>query len=262
MAPMAPRPTFPRATPGWTIARPFGIALRIHPSWLLSIAVLSVMSYEWFVQRPGQTVAAGHIALSVALGLAIVSCIVVHELAHALVAKAYGLPVRGITLFALGGVSQIEAEAATPAVEYTIALAGPLTSIVIAGVCAGIDRLLHPEHAGMWGIMATINLVLAVFNLFPAFPMDGGRILRSAFWAGLHNRSRATRWAGFAGRAIAVGVIASGFGTLIFAGTSGRTHGGWGIYGMILGFFMYNAADTAARIEGNDEPNAAPKGAP
>lgn len=242
---------------GWVVARPFGIELRIHPTWVFSLVLLSVSAYTWFVQHlaPGASKVVS-VLLCVVFALAIVSCIVLHELSHSLMARGHGLPVRSITLFALGGVSQIEAEAAGPGAEYRIALAGPLMSILIATVCAGIARVLHPNGSlGAWGGIAVINLILAIFNLFPAFPMDGGRILRSALWARIHDRARATRWAAVAGRAVAALIIGAGFVQLILAGTRRGGDAAFGVYGMVIGFFIYNATDSASRIEGAEVPN-------
>src|SRR5437868_7719164 len=163
-----------RARPltGRTLMRPFGIELQIHPSWIISLIVLSVAAYNGFPVDPAVT-GARKILLAVAFGVAIAACIVIHELSHSLTARVYRLPVRKITLFAFGGVSQIEKEAPTPSAEFAIALAGPLASVVIATVFGGVARLLHPtaHHGiGVWGELGYVNVLLALFNLVPAFP--------------------------------------------------------------------------------------------
>src|SRR5439155_7626840 len=119
---------------GRTLARPFGIELQIHPSWIISLVVLTYAANQGFGERRfGSTgVDAGRIILAIAFGIAIAVSIVIHELSHSLTARVYGLPVRRITLFAFGGVSQIQGEAATPSAEFAIALAGPLSSVVLA----------------------------------------------------------------------------------------------------------------------------------
>jgi len=247
---------------GWRVARLFGIDLRVHPSWFFSLAILGVTARSWLVAD-----AAPHASpvpafgLSLAFALAIVSCIVLHELAHSLVAIGHGLPVRTITLFAFGGVSQIEAEATAPAAEYRVALAGPLMSILLAALFTGVGRALHPDgsgFAGAWGTMGFINLILAIFNLFPAFPMDGGRILRSALWARIRSRSRATRWAAVAGRVIACVVIGTGFIEFARGAVSHSSETAFGAYSLLIGLFMYNATDSASRNEGSEHPNEPP----
>src|SRR4029077_561376 len=118
---------------GRTLARPFGIELQIHASWIISLAVLTYAAYEGFGDRSAPPrVDTARILLAVAFGIGIAASIVIHELSHSLTARVYGLPVRRITLFAFGGVSQIEGEAPTPSAEFAIALAGPLSSVVLA----------------------------------------------------------------------------------------------------------------------------------
>ena len=112
---------------------------------------------------------------------------ILHELAHAVVARRYGLPIRRITLFIFGGVAEMEAEPERPAAEFWVAIAGPIASFLVsvvgwlvlqAAATAGAGVLV----LGVLGYLATINLMLALFNLVPAFPLDGGRILRSVLW--------------------------------------------------------------------------------
>jgi Zn-dependent protease len=251
-------PRSARRPTGRTLARPFGIELQIHPSWIISLVVLSIAAYNGFlidVTARGLT----KILLAVAFGVAIAACIVIHELSHSLIARVYHLPVRRITLFAFGGVSQIEKEAPTPSAEFAIALAGPLASVVIATVFGGVARLLHPtaHHGiGVWGELGYVNVLLALFNLVPAFPMDGGRLLRSGLWV-LGGRARATRWAVRVGRGFAV-LAMSGGGVLLIlppltgTGSSGELSALWII---LIGFFIFNAAGAAGRLEGGDRPN-------
>src|SRR6266496_453474 len=125
----------PRSMDGWTLVRLFGIELKIHGSWIISFVVLTFVASDLivpYVIHDGSS--AARFLVGALFALVIAACIVAHELAHSLVARAYGLPVRRITLFALGGVSQIEREAPHPRAEFSIALAGPLSSVVIACV--------------------------------------------------------------------------------------------------------------------------------
>jgi Zn-dependent protease len=239
-----------------------GIDLRLDASWIVSLVILSYYAYAEITRTIVRSDAAvTTVAVSVALGLALVLCILAHELAHSLVARGYGLPVRGITLFAFGGVSQIEREAPDPASEYMVALAGPLMSIVIATVLGGVARLLNPGIEGLhgpWGAISRLNLWLAIFNLIPAFPMDGGRILRSLLWVVAHSRARATRWAANVGRGFATFLIASGvvvFGLSAIRGNGAAPNALWATF---IGMFLYNAASASARIEGGERPDAPP----
>jgi Zn-dependent protease len=249
---------------GVQLGRIFGIPLVVHGSWLISLGVLSVVANSAIVPSVAPTAApAIQLALSVAFGLIIAACIVLHELAHCVVARAYGLPVRRITLFAFGGVSQIEREAPGPAAEFHIAVAGPLSSLIIASVLALISRLLAPHTVslhGAWGGVAYVNIVLAIFNLLPAFPMDGGRMLRSGLWGAVRNRARATRWAVFVGRALAGLMIAFG---AVSVGLSTLRHGedAFGsVWTILIGFFIYQSAGSAGAAEGADQPNTTTTG--
>ncbi|HJT37225.1 MAG TPA: site-2 protease family protein [Actinomycetota bacterium] len=246
---------------GRTLARPFGIELQVHASWLIALVVLTYAAYQGFEEpRVGSKLDVVRIVLAVALGIAIAASIVIHELSHSLTARVYGLPVRRITLFALGGVSQIEGEAPTPSAEFAIALAGPLSSVVLAVMLGAVGRYLHPHHArlaGFWGDLGWINLILALFNLIPAFPMDGGRLLRSGLWF-VGGRARATRWAVGVGRAFAVLAMGGGGALLILPILGSGSGGSLGALWIILiGLFIFNAAGVAGRVEGGDRPNEA-----
>jgi Zn-dependent protease len=258
MRPSPPRRA--RTATGKTIARPFGIELQIHPSWIISLVILSYAGYQGIVSRviePHRT--ATRLILAVVFGLSIAACIVVHELSHSLVARAYGLPVRRITLFALGGVSQIEKEAPSAGAEFSIALAGPLASVVLAATFGVVEKLLHPAQAGQigfWGDLGYVNVYLALFNLIPAFPMDGGRLLRSAIWA-FGSRARATRWAVRVGRTFAVLAMGGGAVLIVAEPLTGANSGGsfGALWIILIGFFIYNAAGAAGRLEGSEHPN-------
>lgn len=249
-----------RRTGGAVVARPFGIAVRIDPSWMLSLGILSLYTHEAIVAD----LAVGaplpvHLALSVFFALPIVVCIVLHELAHSVVARSLGIPVRRITLFAFGGVSEMEREAPTAHAEALVAIAGPLTSVAIAAVLAAAARITEPvpDLSRPLAAFAWVNLYLALFNLIPAFPMDGGRLLRSLLWIGARNRARATRWAAIAGRAFALTLIIGG-GVAAIASVVARNDGfAGGMWGVMLGLFLYGTARSAGDLEGGERPNEA-----
>lgn len=259
---MQPRraPTDPSLIP---IGRVRGIQIVLHPSWLILFVLLTLFmnAPEQHLAVPGWT-GAGRLAVSAGLALAISASILVHELAHSVVARAYGLPVRRIVLFILGGVSQIEREAPSPRSEYLVALAGPLSSVVLAGVLAAVGRALNPgivDVPGAWGWFATINLILALFNLLPAFPMDGGRLVRSALWAWVRDRARATRWAAAVGRGIAAVMIGLGVAGFVAAVLSPR-EGALSVISLVLvGAFLFDAAGRAGRMEGEPHDQDDPR---
>jgi Zn-dependent protease len=134
-----------------------------------------------------------------------------------------------------------------------------LASVVLAAVLGGVEKVLHPMHSGrlgFWGYLGFVNAGLALFNLIPAFPMDGGRLLRSTLWA-LGSRARATRWAVRVGKTFAVLAMGGGAVLVVAEPLLGANSGGsFGFLWIILiGFFIYNAAGAAGRIEGSDQPN-------
>ena len=172
--------------------------------------------------------------------------IVFHELCHSLVARRYGLPMKGITLFVFGGVAEMTDEPSSPKAEFLMAAAGPLSSILLGLVLylavAGLEGgVLPPQISGVAQYLAFINLILAVFNLIPAFPLDGGRILRSALWQWKKNLRWATRIASAIGSAFGVLLIAVG----IFNVIMGRIVSG--IWQFMIGMFLRNAAQMSYR---------------
>jgi Zn-dependent protease len=221
-----------------------GFRVSIDISWFfLAFYLVLTLSTRYFpVQIP-------HLGLKVYLAMAVVGAaglflsIVLHELAHAVVARGFGLPIGGITLFIFGGVAELRQEPTTPRAEFWVAIVGPVASIGIAAACFAGE--IGAEAAGWTGIAAVlafltfINTVLALFNLVPAFPLDGGRVLRSIIWWRTGNLRRATKIAsmfgtGFGGLLVALGLVQ------LF---SGNTLGGtWQI---LIGLFLAAAASQA-----------------
>jgi Zn-dependent protease len=163
--------------------------------------------------------------------------LLVHELSHSLVAKAHGIPVKEITLFALGGVSQIERESATARIEFWMAFAGPLASAAIGAVCLGFARLpVSAPITVMFAWLGYINLALAGFNMIPGYPLDGGRILRAIVWWRTGDLDYATHAAARAGQAVAVLFIMAGLGDYLAGG------GFNGLWITFIGWFLLQAA--------------------
>lgn len=192
----------------------FGVPIRISPSWFVAVggftALLGLEIYPAVLTgRP----AAVHWALGLASTLIFFFSILLHELGHALMAQRFGVPVRGITLFLLGGVAQITREVSTPGAEALIAGAGPSISILLGGAFLGLmfafDGRSDPL-AAMFALLGITNVSVGVFNLLPGFPMDGGRLFRAGLWALTGSFRRATAIAGRAGRVVALGLIAIG----------------------------------------------------
>ncbi len=178
--------------------------LYVNASWLI-LAVLVTLFYG---QRIGAALSlAGPAAYLV--GLALVLClllsVLLHELGHALTARRYGIGVRGITLELLGGYTEMDREAPSPKVELLVSLAGPAVSAVL-GLAAALGAALAPRGTALFQVLlllALSNLVVAVFNALPGLPLDGGRALRAAVWAGTGNRHQGTAVAGWTGRVVA-----------------------------------------------------------
>jgi len=169
--------------------RVFGFTVRLDPSWFIIAALLTfTLARQVFpVENPGLS-AATYWAMGAVVTLGLFASVVAHELSHSLVARRFGLAMRGITLFIFGGVAEMSDEPASPKVELWMALAGPAMSIALGGALfalAAASRAagaLPPAAAGVVGYLAAANLALGVFNLIPAFPLDGGRVLRATLW--------------------------------------------------------------------------------
>ena len=198
---------------------------------------------------------------AVAAALLFFASVLAHELSHSLVARAYGISVRRIVLYVFGGMAQIEHEPGRWVAELWMAIVGPITSLVIGFVCLflGVVGIRHVdvgsiasvEHALagldpartllMW--LGQINIILALFNLVPAFPLDGGRVLRAILWGVTHDLRRATRWASSLGQAFAWLLIGAGIAMVL--GFSVPILGGGlinGIWLAFIGWFLNNAA--------------------
>jgi Zn-dependent protease len=178
--------------------------------------------------------------------------ILLHELSHAAVAKLRGIPVRAITLFALGGVAQIEKDAADAKSEFWMGIIGPISSVAIGIVCLAVAWLLGwnfstetPSPAmAMFMWLGFINIALAVFNMIPGFPLDGGRVLRAVVWWITGDANRSTRIASRVGRLVALGFIMLG----ILRFFNGAGFGGLWI--AFIGWFLLDAARTSgAQVE-------------
>jgi Zn-dependent protease/CBS domain-containing protein len=218
----------------------FGIRIGLHYSWfLIALLLIFSLSANFRGNHPDWT--PGFIvSLAIATAILFFVSLVLHELSHSLVAKTHGLPVREITLFALGGVSQIQGESTDAKTEFWMAIVGPITSAVIGLICLGVVNLTGGDPSLAWVAVLSwlgyINFGLALFNMVPGYPLDGGRVLRALIWWKTGDVDRSTRSAARAGQAVAVLFIAAG----IF-----QYFGGAGIGGLwiaFIGWFLLQAA--------------------
>ena len=164
------------------MAKPFGIPVIVSPYWFI-IAGVFIVIYASELSGSLQGTTTRYLVAAAFVVLLYVS-VLVHELSHSLVARGYGLPVRRIVLWPLGGVSEIEREAPTPGREFAIAAAGPALSLVLGGIGWGLYQVVNTGIAGalIWMLMFA-NLIVGIFNLLPGLPLDGGRMLRAVIWA-------------------------------------------------------------------------------
>ena len=234
------------------LGRIFGIEIGLHFTWIL-IALLIVFSLVAnFRETNPQWGNRAVFMTALATGVLFFATIIAHELAHSLVAKSRGLPVKSITLFALGGVSQLEKDAEDAKTEFLVAIVGPITSFTIGAILLVIAVALGASPTAtpntpvlammMW--LGYINVGLAVFNLVPGFPLDGGRVLRSIAWWMTKDAVRATRIAARVGQTIATLFIA--IGVYRFLGGAGFA----GLWIAIIGWFLFDAAGASyAQVE-------------
>ncbi len=224
----------------WRIGRVAGIEINIDPSWLIIFALVTFsLGGAYFPHQYPHWARWLHWLTGLTTSILLFGSVLAHELAHSLVAIRQGERVRSITLFIFGGVAQIAEEPGSARKEFLMAVAGPLTSLGIAAIFAllwlGFRGFSEPL-AALARHLSLINAVLAVFNLAPGFPLDGGRVLRSIVWAVTKDLKRATRVASLAGQVIAFLLILFGV-WQIFRGP--LLNGFWFIF---IGWFLHSAA--------------------
>ena len=229
------------------LGRVGGIPIGLHYSWFI-IATLITLSLAAEFNRTQPDWPTSIIwVIAVLTALLFFVTLLAHELAHALVARTQRLPVHSITLFALGGVAQIEKDATSARTEFVVAVVGPITSLVIGFSCIGVAWSLGWSVRGgtggpmsaVLGWLGSINVVLALFNLIPGYPLDGGRLLRALLWRIYDDVDRATRNAARIGQA--VGAIFIGWGLLQFFAGAGFD----GLWLAFIGWFLLTAAQAS-----------------
>ena len=244
----------------WHVGRIAGIEIGIHYTWLLALFIFTWLVGQGFtVTYPGWHSYLYWIAGFLATFTLFIS-VLIHELAHSLVARACGLAVSSITLFILGGVSNLTEEPEKPGVEFTMAIAGPLASLVLGIIfwilwyvitktwvlpifSVNVPANKQTLALAIIGFLAYANIALTIFNILPGFPLDGGRVFRSILWGATGNLKKATNIATIVGRIFGWAFIALGIWIAFFV-TGGLVNGIWFIF---IGWFLNSAADNSRR---------------
>lgn len=228
-----------------TLFKLLGFEVKIDSSWII-LAILITWSLAkgvfpaYFEDMP----ASNYWAMGVAGALGLFLSIILHELSHSLVARRFGIPMKGITLFIFGGVAEMSEEPPSARAEFLTAIVGPVSSVLIAVVFYGILQVGEaadwpPAVNGVLFYLVWVNFILALFNLLPAFPLDGGRVLRSVLWSWKKNLSWATMVSSRVGSAFGVLFIAWGLWEIIQGNFIG------GLWQAMIGLFLRGAAKSS-----------------
>ena len=228
-----------------------GIPVSLHVSWFIIFVLSAILFERAFSDSSYQWTSTERWGVSVVMSLALFGSVLAHELSHSLVAVRYGMPVKGITLFLLGGVSQIGKEATRPSTELVIAAVGPLSSILLGLIFWGLSEGLEGVNSHVSAIMSMavyINFMLGIFNMLPAYPMDGGRVFRAVVWKITGNHFQSTRVAALVGQGMASLFIIAGV-TLFIMGFVRDGGGSWtqGIWLAVLGVFLLVTASATLK---------------
>jgi len=227
------------------IARVAGIRIGVHFTWLIIFFLMNTSLYYVFKQTLVDSSDTTAAITALATSLLFFVSIILHELGHSIIAIRNGIDVKSITLFIFGGVAQTERESDTAAIEFKVAIAGPLVSVSLAAIFFVLrdwsGRPGSPLFEALdW--LATINLIVAIFNLIPGFPLDGGRVFRAIVWGVTGDEVKGMRWAVRGGRMVAYGLM--GWGMLTAFQTGNILNGIWMIG---IGWFLLSAAEASAR---------------
>lgn len=222
--------------------RLFGFEITVHSSWLIAFGVI-----VWALSRDagplGDLPMSGSQRVLVAIlsGALLFGSVLVHELAHAALARRQGIPVRGISLFILGGATRLEGDPKTPLASASIAAVGPLASLVLGGLFYSAAQLQGPSPplGAAFAYLAVANLLIAVFNAIPAYPLDGGHLFKAGVWAVCGSERQATLISATAGRVFGLGIIVFGLFAMLTAGLGG-------VWLVLIGWFMHEAAAAGA----------------
>jgi Zn-dependent protease len=227
---------------GIKIFKVLGIQISIDYTWFIVFVLFAwSLSYGYFPFRnPGFSTAA-YLATGILSAVLLFTCVLIHELSHSYIANRLGMDIHEITLFIFGGVAQLTKEPEDAATELKIAIAGPVASLILAGLfygAAAISPEAYPLFKSVLGYLGLINLVLVAFNMIPGFPLDGGRVFRALWWMKTGDINMATKVASNIGKGFAIFLIAMGL-IQIFAGN--LVGGLWSVF---IGIFVQQAAES------------------
>ena len=229
---------------GVGLGRVAGVPVRLDLSWFAGLAVVVVLSRELWAPAVAGLAA---VLLSATFAVAFFACVLVHELAHALVARTIGVPTTEIRLCVFGGVARIAGEPVDAGGEALVAMAGPLASVILAGLFALASWGVGGPAGDLLAWLFVGNLVVAGFNLLPGFPLDGGRVARALVWRVTGRRVLATRVTAVLGRTLAAVLVAGGAGAAIWQQTAR-----W-LPQVVLGLFLWRAAADGERAATDSE---------
>lgn len=228
-----------------------GIPILVHPTWVVPLGVVIwVLAFQVYPHAYPEGSAGTYLVMALASAVLFFTSLILHEMAHSLLARLFHIPVRSITLFLLGGVAQITREPSKPLAELAVAIVGPLTSAALGGAFLGAWFVTGRGGSALDIVIVSLggmNVVIAAFNLLPIFPMDGGRIFRAGVWLVTGNPIRATSVAAWSGRGIAWAMIASA--VLVIVGVDLRiaaspADGAWFL---LMGLFLETATRQSLR---------------
>ncbi len=227
---------------GFKIGKILGFEINIDWSWLLIFLLVTYTLAMGYFPRfyPSFNTTTNWI-MGVLAALLLFASVLVHELSHSVVARGFGTKVEGITLFLYGGMSQTAEEPKSAQEEFWMAIAGPITSFVLAlgfyllGI-SGVAAIWPKPVIAVLGYLSLINLILGIFNMAPGLPLDGGRVLRSAIWAWTDDLPKATHWASNAGQVFGFALMAFGFLDILRGNLAG------GLWMIFIGWFLAGAA--------------------
>jgi len=237
--------TGPGALRGMHLFTLFGFEVKLDLSWLLLALLISwSLGAGWFPEEYPGLSRYTYAWMGIAVAVGVFFSIVFHEFSHSIVARHFGMSIRGITLFIFGGVAEMESEPPGPRSEFLMAIAGPISSFLLAAVLKGVTALAlaggwPAAIAGVTSTLALINFTVALFNLAPAFPLDGGRVLRAALWHWRRDLRQATFISSRIGRGFGIALMAIG----AFAFLSGDLIGG--MWWFLIGVFVRSAATSS-----------------
>ena len=221
-----------------------GIEVGVHYSWLIIFGLVtwSLSAYAFPAAIPGMSTIE-YWALGAITAILLFASVLIHELAHSFVALARGLEAKSITLFIFGGVSNLSGQAKEASTEFLVAIVGPLTSFVLAGIMFALASVVTgPQAELVLSYLFLINLTLGIFNLIPGFPLDGGRVLRAILWTATGNVRRATEWAANVGKLVAY--VMFGYAVYLILIEDSVFNGLWTA---AIAWFLHNAASTSVQ---------------